>query len=418
MRNMRLIPILLFISYLIPLGSWAQSSAFILIDVSASGPKYGKDRVKIRLDAREMAKDIVLGQYKPAKYDRDWKWSNTVPPRFKEIQEGRGKPLIDTNQDGYVMIMPFGERPRYRDFQIEKLDKISDFEPFFNKHYPIAFKDLYTYDKIARAKAAGVAKSNQVNINSYYLIVISDELRDTGSKPPKYNSVEQNLIDDYGTASTTETKIATIRYSGTENHNFNVVIAKVNVSKLNINPTTINPTNVGKKKLTIIKPKGSSKNPTEIELGKQASVVWQCLGCGDSVRYTVKLTNLDNKKIRSTKRTSGLNQRFDIEETGKYKITIGGAGLSKSTYLIASRGGGGDMLFILLVLAGLFGGAYFMMNKRREQQMTGSTQNTGGSRWQKNDNNQQDNNNFFDNNSYQNPNNNTDTNNGNDGDYF
>ena len=418
MQNRRLTLFFLFMGcFLLPLNTWAQSSVFILVDVSQSGPKYGADRVKIRQDAREMAKDIALAKYAPAKYDRDWEWSSTVDSRLKEIKEGRGEPLINTKKDGYAMVMPFGERPRYRDFQIDKLDDISEFEPFFNRHYPNVFEDMLTYDKIARAKAAGVAKSKQVDINSYYLIVISDELRDTGSKPPRYNSVEQKLLDDYGTASTKELKLATIRYKREDNHNFSLIIAKVNVSNLNIPHTPINPTNVEKKKLRIIKPKGSSKNPTEIDLGKQASVVWQCLGCGDSIQYTVKYTNLDNKKIRSTKRTSGLSQKFDVEEAGKYKITVSGAGLSKSSYLLASRGGGGDLLFILLVLGGLLGGAYFLLNKRREQQLTPTSQNIGGgNRWKSNK--KSDSENLYGDNSYQNFNKNTDNDMSGNSDYF
>ncbi len=348
----------------------AQDSAFILVDISGSGPSTGDNRTAIRDNAREIARDIVMARYNATKYDANWKWSSVTDTRLKKIKEGQGKPLITTsNRNCYVMIMPFGERLTYTNFKIEKMDNINQFDPFFSRHYPKRFRDRYTYNDIARAKAAGVAKSPQVNIGSYYLIVISDDLKDTNSKAPKFTAEEQSLLDDYGTATTREEKLATIRYQGEVNNNYNIVISKVNVAKLQIPITPIDTLNVDRKKLTLITPKGTSKKPTEIDITKPLSVSWQCLGCGDSIDFMVKVANLDNKKVKQNRRTRRLNEKFQLEEAGKYKISVRAGNMTKTAYVQVERGGLGDLFVLLLLLAAIIGGIYYFLNQRKEREL-------------------------------------------------
>ena len=59
----------------------AQSSVFVLIDVSGSGPK----NKNARSDAQLISKDLILGKYNPANYQTKWSWSGHQDPIIQDI---------------------------------------------------------------------------------------------------------------------------------------------------------------------------------------------------------------------------------------------------------------------------------------------------------------------------------------------
>ncbi len=339
----------------------AQSSAFVLIDVSGSGPNRN-----MKEEAKLISRDLIQGKFDAQRFS-NWTWLAKTGA-IEDIVNGSGKPLVDPNQDGYIMIMPFGEKDTYKKYTVEKVNNTqNDVINFYNTYYPKNYYDDWTYPEIARAKAASVAKGNQVNIDSYFLIEISDQLKDSDSRPPNYSREEQVLLAEYGTASSFEIKLATLR-NNYDNSNFQVVVKQVNVKKINIQGSNPNAAQVSRKNLTLLRPTvTNSKSKPRIERKGSVSILWKCLGCDSTNNFVVRVNNTDNKSIRFNKKTTQTNARFKIDEPGVYKVTVGSSGIGTRTGYFKIEGessGGGFFLFLLAALAGL--GYYFYNNNRNQ----------------------------------------------------
>ena len=348
---------------------FGQNSAFLLVDVSGSMP----GNLTIREDAKKIARDLCLGQFKASTYDDNWEWLGPIDPALQRIVNGRGaKPLIDPNQNGYFMIMPFGAKDTYKKYQIGRINKLpGDLDVFFNTHYPKRYTDKYTYQKIAYAAAASIAKGQQ--INDYYMIVVSDDLTDpnTGSKAPSYTKEEQKWLAAWGTSAAKNTKIGTLLYSGT---NYQIVISRVNISNVSIAPTTPPPASVATKGLKLVRPIGTKKTPTTVS-GTSISVLWNCLGCGAEDLFTVRLSKERKGSSKSsfkpqTKKTKNSSSKFTVEESGTYKVTVSTSGMAPAIGYVELKagggGGGGGILPLLLVL--LMGGVGYFLWKRNQDQ--------------------------------------------------
>ena len=238
MKNIFTIFILLLAKFI-----FSQSSAFVLVDISGSGPSD-----EVRDDARKIVNDLCLGTFKPSSYSPDWEWIGTPAGPIQNIIGGKpNTALIDPGKDGFLIIMPFGAKNTYKQYKIGKLQSLpNELNDFFNKHYPSKFRDPFTYQKIAYAFAASLAKSR--NIDSYYMLVVSDDLTDpdTGSQPPNYTKEEEEWLAGWGTSAAKTLKLATLKYNG-DNTDYQIVISKVDIKNININPTNPKPSSVDKK---------------------------------------------------------------------------------------------------------------------------------------------------------------------------
>ncbi len=359
----------LFLLLSFPLLLSAQSSAFVLVDVSGSGPQQNT----VREEAKNIARDLCLGKYQSAIYDSKWKWYGKPDPKIKDIIEGKGQAMVDPNRDGFLMIMPFGKKDRYRKFQIEKVNSATDISNFFDAHYPRVYTDPLTYKEIALAKAASIAKGNQVSIDQYYLIEVSDQLSDTGSKVPLYDQIEKEILADYGSSNAFEVKLATLRYEGS-NKNYQIIIKQVNVKNINVGPSVPGSRNVSKKSLSLIRPEGGTlKKPIEYK----GPIIWRCLGCDSTLSYKVTAVYRGKKKgVKKISRTvSGTSVNLNYPEPGIYQISVSAEELrSRSAFIkvnarnnnssstSGSEGGCSGfpvVLFFLLVA----GGAYYMLKE-------------------------------------------------------
>jgi hypothetical protein len=266
--------------------------------------------------------------------------------------------------------MPFGIKSRYEDYQVQKITNLSQVDAFFNKNYPKLFKDLYTYDDIARAMTASLAKGNAINIKSYFLIEISDQLTDTESVPPQYTDFEEKIMAKYGTDKATERKIATLDFKSGEIE-YKVIVKKINVENLNIQQANPNANNVAIKSLTLKNPSGNTKKIKPQKQNPGTVVIqWSCLGCDSTTKFSVRVNNLDNKKVNYGKSTSNMNERFNnITEPGVYQVTVSasGVGVQNGYFEIAgeSSGGGGFLFILLLIGLGISG--YTLYKKQQSK---------------------------------------------------
>lgn len=351
------------------LNANGQNNAFVLVDVSGSGPSSAKSQ------ARDIVRDILNNQYSPGKYDPLWEWSKTLQPPL-DPNKGCTQSMFNFS-NSTLMIMPMGSKDRYRDYRITPVASTTDVSAFFSRNYPSTFNDSYSYLEIARAKAAGVARS--AGITSFYQIEVTDALEDTESNQPPYTQDEWDLI---------QSNTSSVSYLGEITYNkqnvnnaYRIIFKLVNLNNSSVPKTPIvGGVNVASKELTIIKPGGTAKKPSDQNPGS-VSVAWQCLGCKDSIEFTITIANTTNKKVKPiTRKVKEFNAIFSITEPGTYKVSVSGDGLSaKSTYFKVGGESGGSGLLIFLLLALAAGAAWYFWNKRRNENLERDTNDyTGG----------------------------------------
>lgn len=355
----------------------AQNSVFVLVDVSGSGVEPA-----IKLQARDIVKDILNGQYTPSKYDPIWKWSPVVQAPLN-TQKGTNGPILDVSQNPNLMIMPFGLPDRYKEFKIGKIDRIPDgVNTFFSNHYPTVFSDAHTYREIAKAKAVGVAKS--IGIDTFYLIEVTDALQDTDSQRANFSPEEWRLIQ---TNLSTNTTLGELCYNCNANGKhcrilFSRVILQRGQSSNIISTPVVPGTNTTTKEISMVKPTGTLKKPTSID-AQNAVVIWQCLGCTDSTEFSVSVVNTKDAKIKFNRKTRAFNAKFNLTEPGVYKVSVNGDGIgSKITYFNvgngnSNSGGSGGFLWILVLLFAV-GAVYYLWSRQRSSRTFIKPDNTGG----------------------------------------
>lgn len=367
------------------LSAAAQSSAFVLVDVSGSGP----NDMDIRRDAKQITEDLIQGKYNPSDYMPGWKWSSSASQQIQDYKAGKGKPMIDPSKDGYLMIMPFGEKNTYRNKQIAKISNLQrELSPFFDAHYPTIYDDNYTYIDLAEAMAASYATSNQIGITEYYLIEVTDNLQDTDSRGPNYTAFEQDVIDRYGTNSIKDVKSGTLRYQGANSSNFQITVGTVTISNSGNSPIKpISPGTQGvKKNLSLTNPIGGTrKNPKKMS-GNSVTVMWKCLGCDSLLTFRAALTPVGNKskEVRpQTQKTSGSSATFNLDASGVYKVSVSAKGLSSRPAYIEVSGdnlageGGGCGAFPILLFLILCGVGYFLYTKNQRKERIPADENNG-----------------------------------------
>lgn len=361
--------ILLVVVVFCYLYSQGQSNAFVLVDVSGSGPSFAKSQ------AREIVRDILNNQYAANKYDPKWEWSKNLQAPL-DRNRGCSQPMLDFASNATLMIMPMGVKDRYRDYRISQIGSLMEVTDFFTKHYPTVFNDPFSYLEIAKAKAAGVAHS--AGITNYYQIEITDALEDTQSVQPPYTQDEWDLI---------QSNTSSVSYLGELTYNkqnpansYRIIFRTVNANHSQVPKTPIvGGVNVSRKEINIIKPRGTIKNPT-IQNPGSVSISWQCLGCKDSTEFSITVLNTSNKKIKiSPRKVKEFSATFVISEPGVYKVLVSGDGVTaKSVYfkIDGKNSGSGFLVFLLLALVG--GAVWYFWNKRRNEQLDRDTNSYAG----------------------------------------
>lgn len=352
MRNVTL----LFLFFLFELSLDAQNNVFVLVDVSGSGPADA-----IKTEAGVIVKDLLVDQFNPSNYNKEWKWSDSLMPPFDRVK-GTSQPLLNTAAGSTLMIMPFGQHNRYEDYKIQKISNLpDDVLSMFASYYPKTFSDQYTYIEVAQAKAAGVAKT--AGFDSFYRIEVTDAM--PIAPQSKYTPQEQFLMQN---DNSTKTKLGEFVFGQTD---FRIIFTRVSIANApNLVKTPIATQNIDRKDLTIIKPSGTQKKPTTLN-PPSVSIAWRCLGCKDSTLYNVTLLNTKDKKVRiAPKKTMESSATFSITEPGEYKVSVSGDGLTaKSVYFKVGKEGGGSGFWVVLLLIGAGFLGYFFWNKRRNENM-------------------------------------------------
>jgi hypothetical protein len=174
----------------------------------------------------------------------------------------------------------------------------------------------------------------------------------------------------YGTNKATERKIATLDFKSGEIE-YKVIIKKINVTNLNIQQANPNSNNVTTKSLTLKNPKGNtSKAKPQKQNPGIVAIRWSCLGCDSTTKFSIRVNNLDNKKVNFGKTTSDMNERFNnIKKTGTYKVTVSapGIGTQNGYFKIAGESSSGGGFFVILVLLGLGIGGYMLYKKQQSK---------------------------------------------------
>lgn len=359
----------LWFTLLCCLNVGGQSNAFVLVDVSGSGPSNAKSQ------ARDIVRDVLTSQYSPGKYDPKWEWSKDLQPPL-DRNKGCTQPMLDFASNATLMIMPMGLKDRYRDYRISPVTSVIEASAFFSRHYPVVFSDSYSYLEIARAKAAGVARS--AGITSFYQVEVTDALEDTQSQQPPYTQDEWDLI---------QSNTSSVTYLGELTYNrenpsdsYRIIFRQVSVNNSVPKTPIVGGVNVAQKALTIIKPSGTVKKPSDQNPGS-ISVAWQCLGCNDSAEFMVSIVNTTDKKVKITPRkVKEFSTVFSVSEPGVYKVSVSGDGANaKSTYFKISGESSGSGLLVVLLLALAAGAVWYFWNKRRNENLERDpTDYTGG----------------------------------------
>lgn len=356
------------------IGVVAQSSVFVLVDVSGSVPKSGSS---IQNEAKQLAKDFCMGKFNSAQYS-DWEWIGPKDPLIESMIAGTNtQPLLDPAKDGYLMIMPLGEKDTYRQYRVERLQQAGvGLDEFFTKHYPTVFRDKYTYVTVAIASAASVAKGT--GIDSYYMVLITDELSHTQSISANYTREEEELIAAWGTANAQNVKLATLK--NRTKREFQISFHKVQVSRIPIVPKSPGPDNFDKKELNLIRPVGKQASPEPVS-GGSISAIWNCLGCDTTTEFTIRLSPVGAIQGESaqTRKTRDRTTRFVVGSNGVYRLTLSADEFGSKTGFVRVSGvkppppsdgggeGGGGGFWVLLLLALLAGGAYLFFRNRQEK---------------------------------------------------
>lgn len=320
-------------------------SAFVLVDVSGSGPKPA-----IRDEAKNIVKDLIQGKFDQTVY-KNWKWTYQEGV-ISQIVAGTGSPLIA--KDNFLIMMPFGSKNRYRRHKITAIqDFPNDVITGYDKYYPKRFTDGRTHRDLANAMTASIAAKKQ--INTYYLIEVSDFLNDVKSTNG-YTAKEQAALAAYGSSTVKSIKLGTLFCEESGAKNYQIQIRKVAVSNIPQNPNPgVNPAQSG---LQLVRPKGTKRKPAVIE-SSNLTVSWRCLGCPPNTAYRVTLKHLTDRKNTLRQKVQGSSYTFKDLKAGIYRVTVAGNNSSKTGY--AEIKNSSSILPIILFLA-LLGGGYYIWN--------------------------------------------------------
>lgn len=335
--------IILFVSL-----SFAQQSVFVLIDVSGNPldlPDSKKITPEMRDEAVSLVKAVITATYDSTLFE------NWIPKKLQgevlNIYAGRGQALLDKN--GYLLIMPYGDRDTYEHFRINLIQNYpADFDTYYNYATGLSYRDPWTYEDIATAKAADIALDPNVNIRNYYLFKIKGLGGDiTGSRPYTPEDLEYlaNYIRDDFSLGKFVYKDISKQYS--------IEVSKVDISKMTTQGTIIKPIHVDKPVLEIISPAGTKKNPYKAKKGQPFGVAWKCMGCGDSSDFTVSVRGEKSelKKVKNKYSTT-----LQLDQSGDYTVSVSATGInSKNKVYISVSGGGSGSGFWWLLLVILIG---------------------------------------------------------------
>lgn len=330
----------------------AQYNAFVLVDVSGNPLE---DPYKItppmRQEAIALTRAIITNNYNSS-FNNNWRQTVKNPdPRITGIMSGQGRPLIDPG--GLLMIMPFGERDTYKQFQINPINNYpADFDRYWQ--FPFSYTQQQTFGEIAKAKAGDIAAEAGAGI--YFLIVISGKGEDTDSK--SYSAQEIKYLDNYRGAANINS-LAVFRHRDS-NIDFKVEFSEIDVTRIKpgtrgSQPRIIQPGNVSQKDLEILTPKGSRTEPREFSEKDKIFVQWRCLGCSDSSRFVIQISKLEGgERVSPITVFKQFAHSVPPLKAGLYDIKVSGDNLtSQRVYIKISGGGGWGWLIILLALGGL-----------------------------------------------------------------
>ncbi len=330
----------------------AQKSVIILYDVSGnvkSDPyKITKD---MRIEAQALAKDVITANVK--KNYSGWEYlpgNNSAV--INDIVSGKSKQaLLDNN--GYLMIMPFGNHETYKKKQIQK---ISNYPSDFSNHYKFPFKhdEHSTYGNIAKAVAAVTAKENA--IKSYIQITIIGKGEDTQSG--SYTSEEMEALDFYKTK-------AKITPLGLFRNTVKGVDYTIHFSSIEIDEKTPPPPPPPHKHiLRVLQPDKSTKSqPVEYDSGDDVFIKWSCIQndspCPETTKWVLEVRQLDGEYKKNIQSGKLKHAKLNLDD-GEYKITIkDGTRKLEDVYVKI----GGSCLLCILIPMIILGALVFYLPK-------------------------------------------------------
>jgi len=342
---------ILFIVFIFSvLGLKAQNNAFILVDVSGS-----INDQSIILQSRQILNSLLAGGFSMTSYP-DWNQVNIADPALRNILNGNNQSLL--NNGSVVCLMPFGNRDRYRQYNLLKITYFPDeLRSFLATYYPVVFTDNYTYNQIAQAYTALLAE--QQNIYSYYIISLSDDLGDQENTSSKnlFSTEERDLINAWNNPLYSQV----VSVGSLQSQNFYISFKKVRLLKKR------NGEDVSKPEIILLNYAGG-KAGHELEVaGNSITLNWSCSGCLQDQEYLVTFSSTDGnaannirKQVQSTSYTTSLSK-------GKYRITVSSEDCIPGITYINVTGGGGGFPWLLLIFIAAIAGGYFLWKSHQNK---------------------------------------------------
>jgi len=350
--------------------SLSQENVFILVDVSGSRAKD-----PIRPEAKQQVYSLILGQYSA----NGWDAFRIIDKKILDLVNSTNKQAL-ISQNSWVCIMPFGNQEAYKKFTIiQNKNSPMDFQNFFNQNYPSIYKDQDTYIQIAEAFTASLAKT--YNIDEYYMVIITDGLGDQDDTNSKntYDPFEENLLLEWGNASSSIVKPIGSLKKSKYYINFKRV-TNIRNSQIPTNPTIQPPigtidTNSQYSSIKILTPPEGRKNKEAELKTDNINVNWTCTNCPPGIKFTVMISEYDGGKFRDKRSDlTSTTTTFKVPD-GKFRITVSAQNFTvdpKSTCIKVSTGNYALLLFILLLaIAGGIG--YKIWNDKRKKNSTKGT---------------------------------------------
>lgn len=331
-------------------GLKAQNNAFILVDVSGS-----INDQNIILQSKQIINNILAGGFKMGSYP-GWNQVNIAEPVLKNILNGNNQSLL--NNGSLVCLMPFGNRDRYRQYNLLKINNFPDeLRSFLGTYYPGVFTDSYTYIQIAQAYTALLAE--QQNIFDYFIISLSDDLGDqeNTSSQNLFSQEEQDLINAWNNPLYSQV----ISVGSLQSQNFYVSFKKVRLLKMR------NGEDLSKPVITL-RTYAGGKPGQEVEVASNSITLnWSCHGCRQNQEYLVAISGTDGnsannirKQVLSTSHTTSLSK-------GTYRITVSSENCIPDTTYIRVKGGGSGFPWLLLLLLAAIAGGYFLWKNHQNK---------------------------------------------------
>lgn len=370
---MKKLYILTLFLLLFPFLGNSQDNVVVLVDVSKS------IKQSYFAQTKNVVKDIILGN--PINNSN---FSVSIDAK-SPIIIGK-KPLISSGKK--LLIMPFGEtywmNASFKPTSISILP--TDVETYINSKYPTRVSDNRTYLKLAKARAAQVAKSQ--GMDTYFLLLVSDNINDDYGGPntkPVYNAAQRHLVENFATLSNPYLAPKHGEIDFVLDHNYKIRIFHVNLANWNYSPPASLIPSMKKDSIEYCKLKfisytnGTRKKPKEVK-NNQITFRWTASNSVEGTKYNFSIKSTDgNKQNNITKKTS--SNSFSTElPNGTYRISVsvpGGACFSDTTYIEIDGGGSGSGFWILFLLVALVA-AGFWLYKRNERNKTEELSNSRG----------------------------------------